>query len=129
MLPGGTVVGGRLGVVTVTVLVLVLGVVDVDEGVWVTVAGGTRVTVVVVTVDVDVETDVVVALAGLRTPQATRWPDSAGPWPAISEPWSSTIEEPCAPLSWSTVKPSLVATILPAPFERTSSGGRSPLAG
>jgi hypothetical protein len=76
----GTVIGGMLGWITVTVLVLVLALVlvlevgGVDEVVSVTVAGGTVVAAVVVTVDVevDVETDVLVALAGLSTPQATR---------------------------------------------------------
>lgn len=86
-------------VVTVLVVVLVLEVVDVDEGVWVTVAGGTKETVVVITVDVDVETDVLAALAGLITPQAMRRSESAVFWPAMSEPWSSTIEEPSGPLS------------------------------
>jgi hypothetical protein len=67
------------------VLVLVLGLTlavevgAVDDGVVsVTVAGGTAVVVApVVTVDVEteVETDVLVALAGLSTPQARRWSD------------------------------------------------------
>jgi hypothetical protein len=134
---GGTVIGGRVGWITVTVLVLVLGLaleVEVDavgEVVSVTVAGGTGVAAVVVTVDVemDVETDVLVAVAGLSTPQATRWSDSAATGAPMSAPWCSTIDEPWAPLSWSAVKLSLVATSLPEPSKRTSRGGRSPLAG
>lgn len=138
--PGGpgTVIGGRVGWITVTVLVLVLvlGVtVDVgavEEGVTVTVAGGTGLTAVVAIVDVDTEVDtdvlVLVALAGLSTPQAMRLSDPVACEP-MSAPWSSTIEEPSEPLSWSRVKPSLVATSLPEPSERTNRGGRSPLAG
>ena len=86
-------IGGRVGWITVTVLVLVLGaalVVEVggiDEVVSVAVAGGTALTEVVVTidVDVDVETDVLVALTGLRTPQAIRWSEPA----ALSGPMSA----------------------------------------
>ena len=82
-----------VGWITVTVLVLVVGpalVVEVggiDEVVSVAVAGGTALTDVVVTVDVDVdvETDVLVALAGLRTPQAMRWSEPA----AVSDPKSA----------------------------------------
>ena len=103
----GTVIGGRVGWITVTVLVLVLGatlVVEVgavDAVVSVAVAGGTVVTaVVVVTTDVetDVDTDVLVVPAGLSTPQATRWSDSVV-LAAVSAPWCSTIDEPSAPLS------------------------------
>jgi hypothetical protein len=105
----GTVIGGRVGWITVTVLVLVLGatlvvvvvvVGVVDAVVSVTVAGGTVVAAVVVTTDVeiDVETDVLVVPAGLSTPQAMRWSDAAALAP-ISAPWSSTIDEPSAPLS------------------------------
>ena len=73
------------GWITVTVLVLVLGAtleLDVggaDDVVSVAVAGGTVVAAVVVTVDVsvDVETDVLVALAGLSTPQAMGWSAAA----------------------------------------------------
>ena len=112
-----------------TVLVLVSGTTLVldsagaGEVVSVTVAGGADVAAVVVTVEVEVETetDVLVVLAGLSTPQAIRWSEVAS--------WWSTIAEPSGSLSWSSVKPSLVATSLPAPSERTSSDGRSPLAG
>lgn len=109
-----------------TVLVLVPGatlVVDsagAGDVVSVTVAGGTAV-VVTVEVEVEVDTEVLVVLAGLSTPQAMRWSEVAS--------WCSRIAEPPGPLSWSSVKPSLVATSLPAPSERTSRGGRSPLAG
>ena len=80
---------------------LLLEVGDVDEGVAVTVAGGTAVTAVVVTVDVeiDVETDVLVVLAGLSTPQATRLSESAELWLPTSAPWCSTIDEPSEPSS------------------------------
>jgi hypothetical protein len=131
------VIGGTVGWITVTVLVLVpvLGVsVDVgavEEGVTVTMADGTGLAVVVI-VDVDTEVDtdvlVLVALAGLSTPQAMCLSDPVACEP-MSAPWSSTIEEPSEPLSWSRLKPSLVATSLPEPSERTNSGGRSPLAG
>ena len=115
----------------VLVLGLLLEVGDVDEGVAVTVAGGTAVTAVVVTVDVeiDVETDVLVVLAGLSTPQATRLSESAELWLPTSAPWCSTIDEPSEPSSRFLVKASLVATSFPEPSERTSRGGRSPLAG
>ena len=78
---------------------LVVG--DVNEGVCVVVEGGTVVTAVVVTVDVeiDVETVVLVALAGLSTPQAMRLSESAELWLPRSPPWCSTIDEPWEPLS------------------------------
>lgn len=117
--------------VLVLVLALLLEVGDVDEGVSMTVAGGTGVTAVVVTVDVevDVETDVLAAFGGLSTPQAMRFSESGELWLPMSAPWCSTIDEPSEPLSWSSVKASLVATSFPEPSERTSRGGRSPLAG
>jgi hypothetical protein len=85
------VIGGSVGWNTVTVLVLVLRlgltVVVVAAGadgdvVSVTVSGGAVVAFVVTTdVETDVETDVLAALAGLRTPHARRWPDSAAAVP------------------------------------------------
>jgi hypothetical protein len=104
---GGTVIGGRVGWITVTVLVLVLGLTlevevgAVGEVVSVTVAGGTVVAAVVVTVDVeiDVETDVLVVLAGLSTPQAMRRSDSAALWSPMSAPWCSTIDDPADPVN------------------------------
>ena len=110
------------------VLVVGLEVGDVDEGVSLTVAGGTAV-VVTVDVDVDVETEVLETLAGLITPHAIRRSEFAVFCTPMSAPWCSTMEEPSGPLSWSAVKPSVVATNLPDPSERTSNGGRSPLAG
>jgi len=90
----------------VTVLVLVLGAtLELDVGgadvvVSVAVAGGTVVSAVVVTVDVsvDVETDVLVALAGLSTPQAMGW-SAAAPSAAMPGPWWSRIAEPSGSLS------------------------------
>ena len=88
-----------------TVLVLVLGAtLELDAGgadvVSVAVAGGTVVAAVVVTVDVsvDVETDVLVALAGLSTPQAIGWSEAA-PSASMPELWWSRIAEPSGPLS------------------------------
>ena len=86
----GGIDGGWITVM-VLVLVLMLGVVvtDVDDGVVSeTVAGGTAVVVApVVTVDVETEvetdTDVLVALGGLRTPQASRWSDPEPPVSAL----------------------------------------------
>lgn len=94
------------GWITVTVLVLVLGttlVVDsagTGDVVSVTVAGGAAGDAVVVTVDVsvDVDTDVLVALAGLSTPQAMGW-SAAAPSAAMPEPWWSRIAEPSGPFS------------------------------
>jgi hypothetical protein len=94
--------------VTVLVVVMVvplLVVVDVDEGVRLLVAGGTSVTddvtavEVTVDVEVDVDTDVLAALAGLSTPQATRFSASAEVCPPMSAPSCSTIDEPLEPLS------------------------------
>jgi hypothetical protein len=94
------------GWITVTVLVLVLGTTlelvtaGADDVVSVTVLGGTVVAAVVVTVDVDVsvDTDVLVVLAGLSTPHATRCSEAASSAP-MPLPWWSMIAEPSGPLS------------------------------
>jgi len=134
--------------VTVVVALVVVVVVVVGHVVVGLVAGGTGAPVVSVTVDVLVDTDVeAAAVAGARTAQATRPPESpvasvsaSGPgtpsWvyrcgilAKLSGPWWIIRALPSGPFRSSAVNASVVATTFPEPSERTYRGVRSPLAG